>query len=120
MGFILITLFFRRGLHIKAAKFLEAHAHKCAACGGGDFIQSISQPQFSEESNEPRGSKASKRDMVLQTNLGVVRTYQHKPGGAEVQSTKRRLSVAAPRLQPSDSSSSIGSDKVQEQSKKSK
>ena len=28
----------RRKIHIKAARYLEAQAHKCSACGGGDFI----------------------------------------------------------------------------------
>ena len=31
----------RKTLHIGAAQFLEAQAHKCQACGGGDFITQL-------------------------------------------------------------------------------
>ena len=31
----------RRKLHLKAAQFLESQAHKCGACGGGNFLQNL-------------------------------------------------------------------------------
>ena len=38
----------RRKIHIKAARYLESQAHKCNACGGGDFMPSALSPPSQE------------------------------------------------------------------------
>lgn len=47
----------KKGLHEKAAMFLESQAHKCRACGGGGFVPGLDSNEEPKPSTEERRSE---------------------------------------------------------------
>ena len=79
----------RKELHIKAAHYLEELAHKCPACGGGDFIpghhlgpaesrKDKEEPSASSQSKAKRRSISRKRGSVFGPKQKFAKTFKRE------------------------------------------
>ena len=59
----------RRKIHIKAARYMETNAHRCTACGGGEFLS----PYSVQEESGPQGHGYKRHSLVSKEPVSKLR-----------------------------------------------
>ena len=79
----------RRNIHIKAARYMETNAHRCTACGGGEFLSPFAADDVNTEGQSwKRHSLVTKEPVSkLRKNVLLSNTRSSAP------STGRRSSI---------------------------
>ncbi|XP_038075913.1 adenylate cyclase type 10-like [Patiria miniata] len=83
----------RRKLHRQAAEFLESQAHKCVACGGGDFLPG--GHQLTEETTlKVATTKKTSSDHAQHEELHANKDTNDKPGGSHTNAGRNTRHVS--------------------------